>query len=493
MTLKSFSKLESMIPGLLRDLETPGLAVAAIKDDAVVYAAGFGTRTLHCSEPVDGNTLFAIASMSKSTAGLCLAMLVEEGRLNWNDRVIDHLPDFALADAYATREIRVRDLLMHNSGLPEVSGGTVWYGSEYSREEVVRRMRWLRPAVSFRGAFAYQNICYLAAAQVIQRVSGETWDEMVARRVFAPLDMTRTQATGAAARQMENLANPHAILNGRLQSIAHRNHDNLGPGASIYSSVWDLAQYARLFLNGGRVNGEALVAPHIFAELTTPQIAAPLPNYGPIWGRYNSNFRAYGYGWYLIDYAGMKMVYHSGGVDGFRGQICFVPEKNAGVVVLSNQESREAYISVLLTVMDSLLGLEPVDWAGAARLEDQKLREAALNRQKAFEAGRVKGTRPALNVADYCGVYQDALYGQVSVLETDGHLVLSFCKTPAFTADLEHWHYDTFLLKWRDPYIPAGLLSFPLDSKGRPTRLVFDQPNLLDVDFSELNLQRAEL
>lgn len=492
MTLKSFSKLEALIPGLLRDLETPGLAVAAIKDDAVVYAAGFGTRTLDRAEAVDGNTLFAIASMSKSTAGLCLAMLVDEGRLDWNDRVIDYLPDFALADAYATREIRVRDLLMHNSGLSEVSGGTVWYGSEYSREEVVRRMRWLRPQVSFRGGFAYQNICYLVAAQVIKAVSGESWDDMVTRRVFAPLKMTRTRSTWAAANEMDNLAAPHALLRGQIQTIAHRSHDNLGPGASIYSSAWDLAQYARLFINGGRLDGQQLVAAPVFEQLTTPQIAAPLPNYGPHWGRLNPNFRSYGYGWYLVDYAGMKMVYHSGGVDGFRGQICFVPEKKAGVVVLCNQESREAYISVLLTVMDSLLGLQPFDWAAAAHLENQKTHESVQARQKAFESSRVTGTRPSLSNNDYCGVYADKLYGAVNVVEESGHLVLAFNKTPAFTADLEHWHYDTFLLKWRDPYIPDGLLSFPLNSHGLPTRLVFDQPNLLDVDFNELDLKRME-
>ncbi len=483
--------IEEFIPRTLADFAVPGLAIAVLRDDEVLYCRGFGTRRLGQAQPVDEHTSFAIASVSKSTVAVSLAMLVDEQRLCWDDPVRKYLPDFELYNAFVGDELRVRDLLIHNCGLKSVSGGTIWYGSDLSREEVVQRLRYLKPVSSFRSQFAYQNVTYLVAGQIIHAITGVSWDDFVRQRIFAPLGMLSSTTSLAGLDGRTNVATPHARIRGEVQPIPYRNHDNVGPAASINSSAWDLAQYLRVFINGGVVAGQRLLSQQAVMELWSPQMIIPVPEFAPSLERLRPNFYAYGLGWFLRDYCGRKLVNHSGGVDGMRCLLLAAPAERLGIVVLTNQEERNAYASVVYRVLDALLGLPPYDWGAAFLLSDAAEHEQEQEVEQARWAGHQSGTTPSLPLDRYAGVYRDVKVDEIYVELVEGRLVLRFRHTPAFVADLVHWHFDTFRLNWRDAYIPAGLVTFNLNARAEITGMQLDQPSLLDVDFSELDIRRS--
>lgn len=474
----------------LSKFEVPGMAVAVVKNGEIVTAQGFGRRRLDASEPVDEHSLFGIASISKTFTATLLAILVDEGRLRWDNPVNRYLPDFQLADPFASREIRVRDLLIHNSGLGEVSGGTIWYGSDLSRAEVAQRLRYLPPKASFRSRFAYQNVTFLVAGLVAQAAAGKDWDELICERIFAPLGMARSSTSIKDLMQRENTAQPHALIRGQVRTVPIRSHDNVGPAASINTSAVELAQYALLHLAGGEFAGRRLFTAERAAELWSAQTAIPIEAPHPALQPLKPRFLSYGLGWYLRDYRNRLVAYHSGGVDGYRTLLTLLPEEHLGVIVLSNQETAITH-ALTYTILDHELGVSGFDWLAAFAAAEADWRREDETGKHARLSTRAAHTRPSLPLERYTGSYADPLVDEVTItLEGDG-LVLRFRHTPAFTADLSHWHYDTFRLHWRDPYIPDGLVTFPLDSQGQVSHLELDQPNLLDVDFSELRLVKT--
>ena len=470
---------------LRNDYEVPGLAVAVVKDDDLMLAKGYGIRNLDESALVDEHTIFGIASISKSFTAMVLGMLVDEGKLEWDDPVTKYLPSFQLHDAYATREITILDLLVHRSGLATVSGGTVWYGSDYDRREVIDRIRYLKPVSSFRSGFAYQNITYLVAGEIVQALTGQSWDKFVAQHIFAPLKM-RTSNTSIRAFEAEsNVAHPHALINGKIQVIAPRNYDNVGPAASINTSAIELAAYARLLLNGGQFQGRQLYSPDIARDLWTPHTLIPLPSdYLPALKRFMPQFHhAYALGWVIQDANGQKKVSHSGGIDGLRSRLTMVPQQNLGIIVLANNEGPADWIMTGI-ILDLYHGANPGVWYDAAR---EQWCEQQDMQSMTFEGPPVVDSTPSLDLKKYSGSFISDLIGEVRVSWEQEQLTLLFPHTPSFTARLSHWQFDTFRVTWQDPVIPDGLITFVLDAQGRVAELKLDQVNLLDVDFSELH------
>ncbi len=467
----------------LQAFDVPGLAVAVMQRDEIAFAQGYGTRTLGTDEVVDKDTLFAVGSISKSFTATALAMLVDEGKLKWDDRVQQYLPWFAMHDPYVTREITVRDLLTHRVGLRSVSGGTVWYGSTYDRIEVLRRMRYLEPVSSFRAQFAYQNITYAAAGEIVAAITGRSWDQFVRERIFAPLGMTRSITAMDELEQRRNIATPHARVARTTAPVPHRNYDNVGPAASIYSSAHDMARYVRLHLAHGSFAKQQLIAPATAHEMHAPQMVIPIEPWPAALAALKPTWYTYGLGWFIRDYLGHKLVQHAGGVDGMVALATMLPEQQIGVVALANAE--EALAAVTYTVLDTLLGVAPTDWQAAyGQLRRERAAERATQAEQ-IVAARVHDTQPSLPLDNYAGTYHDPLYGDVTVALEHDRLVLRWSHTPSFTAALEHWHHDTFRLGWHDPLVPPGLLTFA-DNK-----LLFDQPKLLDVDFGELHFVRS--
>lgn len=480
----------SQINSMLERFATPGLAIAVVKDDELVLAQGFGQRGLDQSAPVDEHTLFAIGSISKSFTATSLGLLVDEGRLAWDDPVHKYLPDFQMFDPYVTREITIRDLLTHRSGLAEVSGGTIWYGSTHDRAEVVKRIRHLKPVSSFRSQFAYQNIMYLVAGQLIPAVTDLDWDTFVQQRLFKPLSMSDSVTSITAFTPQAKVVTPHITVDNQARVVAHRNYDNVGPAASIYCSVVDLAQYVRMHVRQGCYADQPLLNPATAREMTTPQMVIPIRSNPPALAALTPEFYTYGFGWFIRSYRGRKVVTHSGGVDGLVALVTLVPEEDLGIVALINQECALA-AAAIYSVLDFYLDAPVTDWYEAFWQVQREAAEKDQAARSALEQARVKGTRPSLDLAQYAGIYQADVYGEASVTLEDSRLVLRFSHTPAFMADLEHWHYDTFRTHWRDPMVTPGLVAFPLTPHGKSFEMKFDQPKLLDVDFAELEFTRV--
>jgi len=486
------SKIDQIIFEVQSKFKVPAIAIAIIGKDQIEYARGFGSISIENNQKINEHTIFALASISKSTASAGLAILVDEGKITWTDPVRKYLPDFSLYDPFVDREIQVRDLLIHNCGLPETSGGTIWYDSKFTRKEVVHRLRYLKPNTSFRSAYAYQNITYLVAGEVLEAITGQTWDDFIRERIFAPLGMTRTTTRLADLDKLQNFALPHAWINGNIQSIPYRNHENIGAAAAVNSSAWDWAQYVQMFLNTGEYKGKVIITPERIKELWSPQTCIPINPVPPILQKITYLYDAYGMGWFIRDYCGYQTITHAGGVDGMRTKMAILPEKNIGFVIFTNIEPGYPLNALYYSILDLLLDIEQTAWSSifeTLQLEYfEKRTEMVNDRVKA----RQQNTTTSLGLENYCGEYHDPKTGIIEVSQKNHQLRLSFQQSNCFHANLTHWHHDTFKIEWDESYIPEGLISFELDQNHRPITIKLDQPSLLDVDFSELELKKIE-
>ena len=383
------------------------------------------------------------------------------------------------------------DLLVHRSGLAPVSGGTVWYGTDYGRDQVVERIRYLKPVSSFRSEFSYQNITYLVAGQIIPVLTGQSWDAFVAERIFGPLGMCTSNTSILDFGADSDVVQPHVHLDGEMQVVAHRNYDNVGPAASINCSAVELAAYARLLLNGGRFEDQQLYSAEIAEDLWTPHTLIPLAKDTlPALQKFMPQFyHAYALGWNVHDFRGERSVSHSGGIDGLRSLLTMIPERNLGLVVFANNEGPAPRI-LTTVLLDLYWGASGMDWYETAVAEwRQHLEKQAVN----LAASRIPDTRPSLDLELYGGRYESQVYGEIEIAFGEGALSLRFSHTASFRARLTHWHHDTFRIDWHDPVVPDGLLTFVLDGQGQAVEMRFDQRNLLDVDFSELHpIKRGE-
>lgn len=454
--------LDEYIAQALRAWEVPGLALAIVKDDEIVWAKGYGVKRLGDPAPVTERTLFAIGSASKAFTAAALAILVDEGRLRWDDPVLKYLPEFQLWDPYVTRELTIRDLLTHRSGLERAD--LLWYGSTLDRAEILRRMRFLVPRWSFRSRFGYQNIMYLAAGQVVQAVTGKTWDEFVRERIFEPLGMSSSTTSVKALRAASDVATPHARIEDRVQPIPWRDIDHIAPAGSINSNVLEMAQWIRLQLHEGTYQGRRFWSVETAREMHTPQtILRHEPPYAILFPE--ARFLTYGLGWFLHDYRGRKVVEHGGNIDGMSALVALVPEEKLGFVILTNMSQTLLVHALKYWIMDAYFGAPRRDWSAEFLKRAQQLQEQQQAGWKKLEEARAKGTSPSLPLSSYAGAYENEVYGEADVTEESGKLVFRF--GPARVGDLEHWHYETFQVRWRDPMLPRTFVTFRLNVEGR--------------------------
>lgn len=486
---QKLSEIDAYAEKVRADWNVPGFAIAIVKDDKIVFAKGYGVRELNKPEKVDENTLFAIASNSKAFTTASLAILVDEKKLGWDDKVSKYLPEFQMYDAYVTREITVRDLVTHRSGLATFSGDLLWYETTYSTDEILRRVRFLKPTSSFRSSPGYQNLMFTAAGRIVEKISGKSWGDFVRERLLTPLGMTRT--TTSVKDLKDNFATPHNESGGALRALHHGNIDGAAPAAGVNSSVKELANWIRMQLNRGTFEGKQIFSRERSAEMwsaITPLGVSPFPAKDAT----TKLFSAVGMGWFVRDYRGKKLVSHTGGLDGMLSQTALLPEENLGLVVLTNSES-SAFSILPNKILDVFLDATPKrDWSAEAleRAKLGKLREA--DEEKKLLASRKQDTRPSLSLKDYSGTYGGEMYGDATVTEENGKLVLRLVPAPNFVADLEHWHYDTFQIKWRPSVaynFPKGFVTFTIDKTGKANELKIDQPNN-DFWFYELEFKR---
>ncbi|HYV03645.1 MAG TPA: serine hydrolase [Blastocatellia bacterium] len=461
--------LDAFAARVLKEFDVPGLGVAIVKDGKVVVAKGYGVRKLGDPAPVDENTLFGIASNTKAFTSALLAMLVDEGKITWDDPVIKHLPGFQLYDPYVTREMTIRDLLTHRSGLGLGAGDLLWWPpTDYSRDEIVRRFRFVKPATSFRSRYAYDNVLYLVAGQVIAAVAGKSWDDVIKERIFTPLGMTTSNTRGAALSEPGNVAAPHVKLGDRVQTVSPMALDNVAPCGAINSSVGEMAKWLIAQLSRGQLGeGRRLFSERQSREMWSAQTITPLSEPPPHLAGLRSNFSAYGLGWGLSEYRGLKTVSHTGGLLGYVSKVTLVPDLDLGVVVLTNQQSGGAFSALSYRILDHFMNAPATDWVAAFKKSEEMGAARAAEVEKRLASTRAADSKPSLALAKYAGRYNDAWYGDATISLENDKLVLRFSHTPALVANLEHWQYDTFVARWRDRTLEAdAFVTFALKPDG---------------------------
>ena len=480
---------DAYVARVMHDFEVPGLAIAVVQDGRVLLAKGYGVRTLGDPAPVDDKTLFGIASNTKAFTATALGILVEDGKLRWDAPVIDYLPWFAMYDPYVTRELTIRDLLVHRSGLGLGAGDLLWWPtSTYDRKEIARRLRYIKPATSFRTAFAYDNVLYGVAGEVIETVSGQTWEDFVQSRILTKVGMTGSSVRHSAAAAGGNVATPHAPVDGTVRPVAPFASDNTNPAGGINSSATDIAKWMIVQLDSGRLAG-GTGGTRLFSQNTARNlwsVVTPLrPGNPPAeLAALRASFAGYGLGFFLRDYRGYKMVWHTGGLPGYVSRISLIPDKKLGVAVLTNQESGEAFEAISWRLLDHFLGAAPTDWAAAYKVVKARGDSAIRADERSAVAKRDSTSRPSLALEKYAGTYRDAWYGDVTIALESGKLVMRFSHSPSLTGDLEHFQYDTFIARWRDRELRAdAYVSFALKPDGS-----IDQVKMVPVspatDFS---------
>src|SRR5262245_6692186 len=465
--------LDAYVARALKEFEVPGLAVAVVKDGKVAIVKGYGVRKLGEPAPVDERTLFGIASNTKAFTAAALAILVDDGKISWDDPVTKHLPGFQMYDPYVTREMTVRDLLTHRSGLGLGAGDLMFFPpTTFTREEIVARLRYIKPATSFRSKYAYDNVLYLVAGQVVAAVSGKSWDDFIKERIFAPLGMTASNTSVKDLRPGGNFVSPHQKVEGRLQPVPYMNIDNTAPAGSINSNVaemarWVIAQLDEGAINGGQNGNRRLFSQRQTREMWSAQTPIAVGNPPPPLSALRANFSAYGLGWGLSDYRGHKAVSHSGGLAGMVSRVRMIPELKLGIVVLTNQEAGGAMEAISYHIIDHYVNAPATDWICAFRAVAEQQLSQAKEVEKLQSASRNVQSKPSLLPERYAGRYKDSWYGEVTISLEEGKLVLRFSRTPGLVGDLEHWQYDTFVARWRDRSLNAdAFVTFALKPDG---------------------------
>lgn len=471
-----------------KQFDVPGIAVAIVKDGKVVFEQGFGVRELGKPEAVDARTLFAIASNTKAFTAASLQMLAEEGKLKMDDRVIDHLPWFQMSDPYVTREMRVRDLLAHRSGLGLGAGDLLyWPPTSYSTKEVVQHLRNVPLATSFRSAYAYDNILFAVATLVIEEVSGQSYADFVRDHIFKPVGMDESLVDMTALKPGMDVATGHAKFNfSELKPVPPMAWSNNSGAGGIYASVHDLAKWMNVQLAGGKLpNGKALFSEDSQKQMWSMLIPIKISDPSvPELKDTRPNFSGYGEGWDLSDYRGQRLVWHTGGWPGMVSRLTLVPELKLGVVVLTNQESGAAFNAVTYRVLDAYMGHDKKDWVAAYAAAVKKSEGNADDSWKKHQAARDKNGKPSLPLSGYAGTFRDPWYGDIQVSQQNGKLRLSFSKTALLKGTMEPWQHDTFIVRWDDRSLNAdAFVNYSLDPDGK-VREVRMQPISPLTDFS---------
>lgn len=456
---------DATVARAMATFKVPGLAVAVVKNDSVIFAKGYGVRALGAPEPVTPHSLFAVGSTSKAFTVAVLQQLEQEGKLRLDDPATQYLPSLQLYDPYVTRELTVRDLVTHRSGLP--TANAVWYGTPYSREEILRRLRYRKPSASFRSTWQYQNEMFLAAGQVIAAVDGRSWDDAVKARLFTPLGM---RASGTSVRElatMPDVAQPHLERDGTVRRIPYRNIDNIAPAGSINSSVHDMAQWIRFQLAKGKWDGRQLLNEAAFDDARRPYMAMPSSPFSELTAP-GAQLVSYGMAWMLYGWNGRTIVEHSGGIDGMTAEVALVPEERLGLVILANLSTVAPQV-LQSYLLDSFFGAPKRDWTGEVSTKMAALEKAGADAMAKAERERTKDSRPTLPLSAYAGTYADSLYGDVVVREANGALQLTFLGNRE--ARLEHWQFDTFQARWDDVILDKTMVQFFLDASGKVDRV----------------------
>jgi CubicO group peptidase (beta-lactamase class C family) len=495
---------DAYVENVRETFDVPGIAVAIVKGDQVVLERGYGLRDRESGAPVDAHTLFAIASNTKAFTAASLQMLAADGKLDMNDRVIAHLPWFRMSDPYVTQDMRIRDLLAHRSGLSLGAGDLLyWPTTSYGNREVAERLKDVPLTGQFRGQYAYDNILFGVAQLVVEDASGMPYDQFLRTRIFAPLGMDETRYNSDNLQGADDVATGYAKADFKdLVPAPRMTWSNVGGAGGIYSSVHDMSKWLRVQLAGGAIPDSVAAAgagDRLFSEkaqremwsmLTPIPVGKPsVPALAPI----TPNFMGYGEGWFLGDFRGHKLVWHTGGWPGMVSRVAMLPEQGIGVVVLTNAESGAAFNAVTMRALDAMLGEAPTDWTAVYAQARARQEGKADESWQKHVAARDATSKPSLPLSGYAGTYRDPWYGDVAIARDGGKLRIRFSHTADLVGTLTPWQHDTFLVRWDQRWLNAdAFLTFSLDEDGkiREARMV-PASELTDFSFDFQDLRLA--
>lgn len=486
------NKIDDVIKASMARFDVPGMAVAIVENDKVIFAKGFGVTNLDTNKKVNKDTLFGIASNTKAFTTAALAKLVDEGKLSWDDRVIDHLPGFRLYDSYVTREMRIRDLLSHRSGLGLGQGDLmIWPSTDKSVDEILAGLQYLKPASSFRSKYAYNNLMFVTAGEVVARVSGMSWNDYIEKNILQPLHMDNSRAGfSRIPKSNKNWATGHIPMDGTLHPFFVNYLEDFRGAGAIASSVSDMSQWLRTQLAGGKMpSGEQLFSEKQQAQMWHPHITSMASK--SAFESYHQQFRGYGLGWSIEDYHGFKKLGHGGGILGMVSQVTLLPEKNLGIVILSNQQAFGALSAVTHEVLEGALELEDKDWVeDLAKSHFEGKQQAYANAKPEAPADY----QPQLPNINYTGTLHDDWYGDVIIEQLDGKLRIDFTHTKRLKGTLEHYTGNTFIVKWDEKLLEAdAFIRFEMSSQNRVNsakmRAVSTQVTDFSFDFRNLHLK----
>lgn len=469
--------LEAYIRQGMQDWDVPALAVVIVRDGQVVWRKGYGVRDLQRREPVDENTLFMIASNTKLFTGTALAWLETAGRLQLNDPVTKHLPGFRLYDSTTTKLVTLRDLLTHRIGTKTFQGDFTFWNTKLTRDEIIRRMRLLRPSQVFRQDYGYCNSCYLAAGEVVPKATGQAWEDFVRDSLVLPLGMTATRLLSTDIDKQPNVAFPYTTsYTGELRRVPFDDWNNLAPAASMVSNVKDLTQWLFLQLDSGRLNGRRIVPWPVLQKTRDVQIVTGSRKSSA----FPIHFRGYGLGLNAADYNGRQVYWHTGGAGGMVSNVCFVPEERLGIAVLTTNDNQNFFEALRYQVLDAYLGVPYVNRSqqqlpGHRRGMKEQLAEIQGWRD------RVKGVRPEMPITAYTGVYTNPLNGTLTVSQVGQNLQVRFATKPDLTATLTYMDNGEWLMEYNN--IEYGIFAVKFDvAGGRVRSLTTKQNEFVEYD-----------
>ncbi len=497
LTSKQIDSLTNLV---LKTFNVPGIAVGVVKDGKLIHAKGYGVANINTGKKVDENTLFGVASNSKAMTAAALGMLVDEGKIKWDDRVTDYIPEFKMYDPYVTEAFTIRDLLTHRSGLGLGAGDLMMFpdGSDFTKKDIIHNLRFLKPVSAFRTKYDYDNNLYIVAGEVVARASGKSWEDFVEQRIMQPLNMKSTAASLYRLKDRSNAIRPHAPVDGKLQVLDIDWSESANAAGGIWSNVTDWSKWVIAQMNHGKYGDslkQKIFSDEVHEETWSAQTIIGARAVAP----YNTHFAAYGLGWFLSDVKGYKQVTHTGGLAGIVTQVVMLPELNLGIIVFTNQQSGAAFNAISYTIKDSYLGIAGFDWVKImhdrvekGEAEAKKINDEVEQNIKSEQAKAAGG----FNIAPYIGTYKDTWFGDIEISTTGGKAWLTSKRSPKLKGELFPFKGNTLIVRWNDRTMDAdAYVMFTTDMDGKPSGITMKAISPLtdfSFDFQDLDLKRVK-
>lgn len=494
------AQIDSVAKLTLSTFNVPGIAIAVVKDGKVIHAKGYGVRSLDTKQPVNEHTLFGIASNSKAFTSASLGILVDEGKITWDDKVSDYIPEFKMYSPYVTEAFTIRDMLTHRSGLGLGAGDLMFWpdSNNFTLKDIIHNLRYLKPVSGFRTKYDYDNLMYILAGEVIKRVSGISWDEFVKTRILNPLNMNESATAFNRLTDKSNVIDPHAPVNGKVQVVRRDWSEVANSAGGIYSNLTDMCKWIIMQMDNGKYGegkSKEIFSEKVHEEMWTPQTIIPVRGKTP----YNTHFAAYGLGWFLSDVKGYLQATHTGGLAGIVTQVTLIPEIKLGIIVFTNQQSSAAFNAVTATIKDRYLGIKGTD-----RVKEYRSREVANSENaekitskiwKDIEEAQKAGTGK-MDYNMYTGTFNDKWFGDVVISMKDGKPYFKSMRSFMFYGEMIPYKGNTFIVKWPDRSMDAdAFVQFTLDVNGKANGMKMEAISPLtdfSFDFQDLDFTRVE-